>query len=121
VGHERRDQVTLGSGPHEHGGRLEGVEAGVGDLRGRRPDVFHVDAVDLAHLGQEERHQAGVGQLDHQLVDGPVRTPLEDVDADDVAPHRADPAGDLPERAGAVRYPDADDERLHGRKGRGQT
>ena len=56
-----------------------------------------------------------VGQVDHQLVDGATGAPLEDVDADDLAPHRPDPAGDLPQRTGAVGQPHADDVGLHGR------
>ena len=53
---------------------------------GHRAHVLDVDAVDLLHLGDEQLDQAVVGQLDHELVDGPTAAPLEDVDADDVAP-----------------------------------
>ena len=62
----------------------------------------------------EQRHQAGVGELDDQLVDGPARAPLEDVDADHVAPDRADAAGDRAQRSRTVGQPHPHDERLHG-------
>ena len=58
--------------------------------------------------------RSGVGQVDDQLVDGPARAPLEDVDADDVAAHRADAAGHRAQGAGAVGQPQPYDEGLHG-------
>ena len=104
-------------GADEDGRRLERVEPGVVEGVGRRADLLDVDAVDLLDLGDEQLDQSrAVGQLDHQLVDGPAGAPLEDVDADDVAPHRADAAGHLPERAGSVRQPHADDVGLHGER-----
>ena len=41
----------------------------------------------------EQIDQTLVGQRDDELVDGAPGAPLQDVDADDVAVHRADPAG----------------------------
>ena len=96
-------------------GRLEGVEPGVVEAAGQRPDLLDVDAVDLLDLVDEQVDERRVGQVDDQLVDRPAGAPLEDVDADDLAAHRADPAGHLPERTGAVGQPEADDEGLHAR------
>jgi hypothetical protein len=83
--------------------------AGVSD----RAHLFHGDAVDLAHLGDQQVDQARRWQLDHELVDRlPVLT-LEDVDPDHIAPHRTDAAGDLPEGAGPVGKPHSDHEGRH--------
>ncbi len=81
---------------------------------GGGPHVLHVDPVDLVDLADEQRHQARVGELDDQLVDGPARTPLEDVDSDDVAPYRSDPAGHRSQRSGAIGEPNPYDEGFHG-------
>ncbi len=66
--------------------------------------------------------RSSVGQLDHQLVDGPAGAALEDVDADDVAADGADPAGHLAERSGTVGHPHSEDvghrHGDHGREGR---
>ena len=79
----------------------------------QRADVLHVDAVDLADLGDEQVDEAVLGQLHDELVDRPAGAPLEDLDADHVAPHGADPAGDLTEGTGAVGQPDAHEVRGH--------
>ena len=71
------------------------------------------DAVDRAHLRDQEVHQARVGQPDHQLVDDSPATRFEDLDAEHVAAHRADPAGDLTERTGTIGQPDAQDDGVH--------
>ena len=58
-----------------------------------------------------------VGQRRRQLVDRPPAAPLEDVDADHVAVHGPDPAGDLAERARSVGQPERGrGRRSHGRK-----
>ena len=80
--------------------------------RGRvldRPDVFDVDALDLAELAGQQWDERLVGELNDQLVDGPTGASLENVDADEVAADGADPAGNRTERARAIRKPDADD------------
>jgi hypothetical protein len=79
-----------------------------------RPHLLHLDPVDLAHLAHEQIDQRGIGQLHHQLVDGLPRTGLEDLDADDVALHRTDPAGHRTEGTGPIGQPDAQDVALHG-------
>ncbi len=104
---------------HELRGALERVEARVVQRVGERADVLDVDAVDLGHLGHEQLDEPAVGQLDDQLVDRSSAASLEDLDADDVAPDRADAAGDRAERAGTVRQPDPDHVRLHGAGGYG--
>ena len=66
----------------------------------------------------QELDQLGavVGQLDDQLVDRPTGTPLEDVDADEVATDRPDPARQGTEGTRTVRHPDPEDVGgLHGR------
>ncbi len=97
----------------EDRGRLEGVEPRIVEAAGERPHLLDVDAVHLLDLLDEEVDERRVGQVDHQLVDRPTGASLEDLDADDLAPHRSDPAGDLPERTWAVGQPEADDEGVH--------
>ena len=58
----------------------------------------------------EQVDQLDVGQGDDQLVDGPAAAPLEDLDADHVAAHRADAAGHLAQRARTIGQPDAHDD-----------
>ena len=70
-------------------------------------------AVDGAHLGDQQVDEVGVGQPDDQLVDDPPATRFEDLDAEHVAAHRADPARDLAERTGTVGQPDAQDDGVH--------
>ena len=66
---------------------------------------------------EQQLDQVRAGQLDDQLVDGPAGAPLEDVDADDVAAHGADPAGHLAQRAGTVGQPHTEHVgRGHGRQ-----
>ena len=101
-------------GADQLGGGLEGVEPGVVHGVGDRPHLFDRHAVDLAHLVHEQIDEGVVGQLDHQLVDRLAAVALEDVDADDVAPHRTDAAGHLAERTGPIGQPHADHERFHG-------
>ena len=50
--------------------------------------------------------QAFVREFDHQLVDRLARAPFEDVDPDQVAAHRPDPAGNSTERPRPVGQPD---------------
>ena len=77
-------------------------------------DVFHGDTVDLADLVDEQVDEVGRRQADGQLVDRAAAAALEDVDADDVAVHGADPAGHLAERTRAIGQPHPHDVRLHG-------
>ena len=95
---------------HDQARELRGV-----GLADDGPDVLDVDAVDLGDLGHEQLDQPVLGQPHHELVDGPARAPLEDLDAHDVAPHRADPAGHLAQRAGPVGKPEAHDVEGHRR------
>ena len=80
--------------------------------------AWHPLDVDALDLGRSRR-RAGrparpSGSAHHELVDGPPAALLEDLDADDVAVHRADPAGHLAERARPIGQPDAHDEAVHG-------
>ena len=102
----------------EDGRGLEGVKPGIGQPSCRRPDVFHVDAVDFGNLADEQRHQPVVGQVDEQLIDGTATTPFEDVDADQVTTDRPDPAGNCTQRARPVRHPDPHHVNGHGRNRR---
>src|SRR5207248_772138 len=97
----------------EHGGGVQRVEAGIAEWGGDRSHVLDVDAVDLGDLLDQEIEQRLRGQLDHQLVDGPPRPSLEDVDADDVAADRSDAAGNAAESARPVGQPEADDIHVH--------
>ena len=72
--------------------------------------------VDLCDLGDEQVERGAVGQLDHEVVDRAAAAALEDLDADDLAPHRADPAGDGTERTRPVGQPHAHRVGLHGRE-----
>ena len=92
------------------------LQRGDGRVPGRAvqgPHVLHVDALHLADLGQEQVHQALLGQVHDQFVHGASGAALDDVDADHVAAHRADARGDGSERTGTVGEPDADDEGGH--------
>jgi hypothetical protein len=82
--------------------------------RGDGLDGLDIDAVDLGHLLQQERHQLVGGQLDRQLVDGPPGAPFEDVDADHVTTDGTDPAGHRPQSPRAVGQPEAKDVGAHG-------
>ena len=105
------EQLVDVVGAHQLGGRLQGVEPGVVAGIGHGAHLFDGDTVDLAHLGDQQVDQGGGWQLDHELVDRlPVLT-LEDVDSHDVTADRTDAAGDLPQGAGPVGQPHADDER----------
>ena len=76
----------------ELGGRLESVEAGVGEAPDD-PDLLDRRAVDLLDLADEHREQLDVAESDRELVDDDALAALEHVDADDVAAHRTDPGG----------------------------
>jgi hypothetical protein len=117
VRHDRSGELGAIRGADEDGRRLERIEAGIVQRVGHRPDLLDVDAVDLLDLLDEEVLEPGLREVDHQLVDRSAGPSLEDVDADDLAPHGTDPAGDLPERARAVGQPHADDVGLHGEHG----
>ena len=86
---------------------------GVGSIGLDRPDVLDGDAVDLTDLVEQQLERDVVGQRDDQLVDRAAPAALEDLDADDVTAHGADPARHLAESTGTVRQPDTDDERAH--------
>ena len=60
------------------------------------------------HLGDQQVDDGLVGQVDDQFVDGSTGAPLDDVDADDVASHRADPGRDGTQRTRTVGQPDAE-------------
>ena len=79
----------------------------------RRPHVLHVHAVDVLDLLHEEGHQVVVGQVDGQFVDRPTTATFQDVDADDVAAHRPDPARHLTEGTRSVGQPHPHDPRRH--------
>ena len=86
-----------------------GSWSGVGD----RPHLLDVDAVDLwtssTSRSIERPRRAGRPPARRW----PAGASLEDLDADDLAAHRTDPAGHLPERTGTVGQPQADDDGLH--------
>ena len=112
---DRLHELVAVGGAHEHRRRLQRVEPRVVERVGDRPHLLDVDAVDLLDLLHEQVLERPVRQVHHQLVDGPTGASLEDLDADDLAAHRPDPAGHLPERTGAIGQPQADDEGLHAR------
>src|SRR5690606_37886631 len=92
---DRGQQVVHVGGTDQLGRRLQHVHTGIVQGVADTPHLFDGDPVDLPHLVDEEIDQRVVGQLDDQFVDGLAAVALEDVDADDVATHRADTAGDL--------------------------
>ncbi len=100
----------------EAGGRLEGVEAGVGEVVDH-PHLLDGGAVDLLDLPHQHGDQLGVGQVDGELVDGHTAVALEDVDPDDVTPHGTDSGGDLTERTGPVGQPHPDEDVSSGHPG----
>ena len=104
-------------------GALGQVASRIGAVRG---DVVGIDilergagraidelVVELPDASLVSLLLAEIDQVDDQLVDGPAGAPLENVDADHVAPDGADAAGHLAEGPRAVRHPDADDKGLH--------
>ncbi len=117
MGHERCQQAGTGGGADQHGRRLQGVEAGITLGIGGRAHVLHVDAVDRLDLVDQQGEEAGVGEPDDQLVDGPAGAPLQDVDPDNVTAHSPDAAGHLTERAGTIGHPHPDHEGLHATRG----
>ena len=98
------------------GGGLQGDDRRSGRIGVDRPDLLHVDAVDLADLGDQQVDEPVLGQRHDQLVDRPPGAPFEDLDADHVAADGADATGDLTERARPVGDPDANDVRPHRRR-----
>ena len=90
----------------DEGHRDQGVEPGVGEV-GDDGDVLDAAPVHLLDLPDEQREQLGVGQHHPELVDGDALVALEDVDPDDVAPHRPDAGGDGAEGPGPVGQPHA--------------
>ena len=112
---ERRHDVGRRLLADEHRRRLEGGQARIGQrLAGDGVDVLHGHAVDLPDLLHEQRDEVRRRQRHHELVDRHAGAPLEDVDADEVAAHGADPAGDGAERARTVGDPDPHDVGGHG-------
>ena len=79
-----------------------GLETAVMASSGHGPHVLQRHAVDLGDLAEQERQVVLVGELDDELVDGLALAVLDDLDRDQVAAHRPDPAGDRPERARPV-------------------
>ena len=114
--HGRQEGLDVG-GAHELRGGLERVEAGIVQGVGHAAHLFDGHPVDLAHLVHQQLDEGVVGQFDDQLVDRLAPVALEDVDADDVAAHRADTAGHLAECPGTVGEPHADHEGFHGGHG----
>jgi hypothetical protein len=110
---QRLEQVGDGDLGNERSGCLEAVEASVVRGARRRPHVLDVDAVDLADLCDEERHQIVARQFHNELVDGATSAAFENVDANQVAADRTDPAGDGAEGAGTIGHPDPHDKRRH--------
>ena len=103
-------RVALG----QFGGDREGEHAGVDVTVGRLAHVLDRHTVDRVDLVDHQIDQRTVGQRDDELVDHAASADLEDLDREDVAPHRTDPARHLPECSGAVGQPDADDDGVHG-------
>ena len=97
---QRRVQLLDAGHLAQPGGRLQGVEPGVGEVVDD-PDLLDRGAVDLFDLPDQHRHQFGVGQVDREFVDGhaavasrtstptmsPRRAPIRE------PPGRAHPAG----------------------------
>ena len=54
------------------------------------PDLLHRHAVDLLDLPHQGGHEIRAGEIDGELVDRDIGTPLQDVHADDVSAHGAD-------------------------------
>src|SRR3546814_2733738 len=79
--------VPIG-GADQDGRCLQRVEPRVVQGVGHRADLLDVDAVDLGDLRRQQALEAGVGQVDHELVDGPAAAPLQDVHAHDLAHDR---------------------------------
>ena len=94
---------------------LECVEPRVARRVVDRSHVLDVDVLDLRDLVDEQIDETGLGKGDDQLVDRAARSPLEDLDAHDVAAHGTDAARDLAERTGAIGQPDPHRVVLHHR------
>ncbi len=103
---ERLLELVDGHGLAERRRRFQGVDARVRE-RLHHPELLHGCAVDLLDLACEQLEDVESREDHRELVDGDTLRALEDVDADDVATHRADPCGHESERTGAVREPDA--------------
>ena len=108
MGDQRLQQVGRVMALDQVGGRFQGVQPGVD--RGARDlaHVFDVHPVHLVDLADHQVQEVGPGQLDHELVDGPARAPLEDLHTHQVAAHGADPAGYGTQGAGPVWHPHSD-------------
>ena len=92
----------------------EGGEARVGAVLVDDTDALDRHPIDGVDLCGQQRDQLLVGQRHHQLVDGPPRAVLEDLDRQHVAAHGTDAARDLTERTRAVGHPDSNDDGDHG-------
>jgi len=55
-------------------------------------DLFDRDPVHLVHLSAKEGDEGLIGELDHELVDGPPPLAPHDVHSDDIGAHGTDPA-----------------------------
>ena len=91
----------------------ERSKAAIGSIGRHRTNILHSHAVDLADLGDQQVDEAGIGQVDGELVDRAAATTFEDVDADHDTVRRADTTRNLPQRARTIGQPDSNDERLH--------
>ena len=104
VDDDRRQQGVDVGGAHQLRRGLERVESRIVQAVRDAAHLFDGHAVDLADLVDEQIDERVVRQFDHELVDRLAAVALEDVDADDVAAHRADATGDLAERTGTIGF-----------------
>ena len=115
----RSRSSSVGRGRHEIGRRVSSACDGAGRAARRRAGRTSSTSTPstCADLGDAAGRPASrrAASTD-ELVDGPAAASLEDVDADDVAPHRADPARHRAQRTRTVGQPDAQHVRRHGRR-----
>ena len=116
VGHDALEQLVARRAPRRGWPRSPGRRPGDRGWRRRpggrprrrrrRPGRISLDQQ------VDERRRRGAATTSSSTARPPPR--LEDLDADHVAPHRADAAGHRAQRAGTVGQPDADHVALHG-------
>ena len=112
---QRPNEVATGGRPNQGGRRFQGIEAGIEHARWGQAEVLHIHAVHLLHLGDEERGERRVGEVDHQLIDGPSGALFEDVDAHDIGPDRPDAARHGTKRTRTIGKPNTKYEGRHAR------